>query len=269
MQGTDSLESLLDAPAGGSQAMSEPQATAEPSAPVETHTEPTGVQDSAAPPADAKPDAPPEPETWTKQAVLDERRKRQELEKKLGELEARLTQPPKPQQPKPEEQNKPDWWSSPEEAAQHMQQQMHLQVFETKVAMSERLMRQQHQDYDEVSKVFAAKAQEDPRLLQQLMAHPFPAEFAYQAGQQMRLLDEIGKDPTAYRTKLREDLKAELMAELGQTAPPTAGKPPAQAQQQTPSVPRSLARNVSTVPRQANGQFASLDNRASLDELLG
>ena len=254
MQGTD-LETLLDSPAG------EPQAT--PDTPAQAEAPPqaeTGVDDSAAPPADAKPED--APEQWTKQAVLDERRKRQELEKKLKDFEARFAAPPQPaKQPEPEAQ--PDWWGSPEQAAQALQQQMELKVFETRVAMSERLVKQEHADYDEVSSLFAERAKQDPRLIDELMKHPFPAEFAYSVGQQIKLMDEIGTDPAAYRARL----KAELIAEIGgqQQQPP-----PQQARQaSSPAVPRSLARDVSAQPRLPNGKFASLDQPASLDDIFG
>lgn len=257
MQGTD-LETLLDGPASEPQAMPEATPAAQPEpAPAE----PTGEKDSAAPPADAKPEAKPE-ETWTKQAVLDERRKRQELEKRLQEFEARL-QPQ--QQPQPQPQAKPDWWASPEQAAATLQQQMEMQVFETRVALSEQIVKQRHADYDEVSNLFAERARQDPRLIHELMRHPVPAEFAYQVGQQIRLMDEIGSDPGAYRARLEAEILAKHGITPGQPAAPTSP-----ARQATPSaVPRSLARDVSAQPRTRTGQFASLDTPASLDDILG
>lgn len=252
MQGSD-LDTLLESPAGEPQAMPEP-ARQEPAAEPVTGDK----HESAVPPADAKPEA--QPEEWTKQAVLDERRKRQDLEKKLKEYEARLQpaqQPPAQVQP----ETPPDWWSAPEQAAQALQTQFQQQVFETRVAMSERMMKQQHADYDDVSNLFAERAKSDPRLLQQLIAHPFPAEFAYQVGQQIKLLDEIGTDPAAYRAKV----EAEIRAQLGQTQQPAPQGQKPIAQQ----VPRSLARDVSAQPRRSDGRFGALDAPASLDDLLG
>lgn len=258
MQGTDSLDDLLEgsATATDSTPAEVPVETA--SAPIETGEKP----DSAVPPADAKPDGQVD-ETWTKQAVLDERRKRQELEKKLREFEARL----QPQQ-QPQQQAKPDWWAAPDQAAIGLQQQMEMQVFETRVALSERLIKQQHPDYDEVSNLFAERARQDPRLIYELMQHPLPAEFAYQVGQQIKLMDEIGSDPGAYRARLEAEILAKHGIQAGQ--PPAAAPRQAQARQApTQAVPRSLARDVSAQPRTPKGQFASLDQPASLEDLLG
>lgn len=259
MQGSDDLDALLSA--------GEPGSTPVPaSEPRETDREPveTGEkQDATAPPAEGRSVAEPEAESWTKQAVLDERRKRQELEKRLKEYEQRLQ--PQAQQPAQPQQPQADWWSSPDQAAQVLQQQVEQQVFQTRVAMSERMLRQQHPDYDEVSELFAERARQDPNLLQQVFSHPFPAEFAYQVGQQIKMLQEIGNDPSAYRQRLRDQLREEILAEMGQQ--------PARAQtpQSKPAaaVPRSLARDVSQQPRQPNGRFGNLDSIAPLDDLLG
>ncbi len=266
MQGNDSLDSLLDVSAEKPVAEELREAAAEPQS-AEPSAEQTGDKQSAVPPADANPEAKIEPETWTKQAVLDERRKRQELEKRLNELQERLT--PAQQGAQQQEQPAPSWWDSPEDAARALQAQVQMQVFESRVALSERMMREKHQDYDEVATLFAKRCHSDPQITHQLMQHPFPAEYAYQLGQKIRLMDEIGQDPSAYREKLREDLRAELLAEMGHQTPASRSAT-AQAQKPTSgAVPRSLARDVSAQPRSQSGQFAPYDSRASLDDILG
>lgn len=248
MQGPNDLDDLLNNP-GGEPEVHQPQEVEhrEPVAP-----EPTGEkQESAAPPTDAQPVV-EDAGSWTKQAVLDERRKRQELEKKLAEIEARL----QPQRQAPTQQEQPDWFASPEQAAQAMQAQFAESMFQTRVATSERILKKEYEDYDEVVEVFSKQASKDPNLLQQLYNHPFPAEFAYQVGTQIKLMEEI-KDPKAYREKVRAELLAEMQTGDPKSQAPTASKP---------AVPRSLARDVSTQPRTPSGQFTG---PTPLDELLG
>jgi hypothetical protein len=249
MQGSNDIDDLLNSSGGEPAAHQPQQETVEHSEPA---PEPTGEkQESTAPPAEAQAVV-EDAGSWTKQAVLDERRKRQDLEKKLAELEARL-QPQAPPQPKPEPV---DWFASPEQAAQALQAQFAESMFQTRVHTSERIIRKEHPDYDEVSALFAKRAESDPHLLQQLYNHPFPAEFAYEIGKQIKMLEEI-KDPQAYREKLRAEILAELQSGGQQSQAPQASKP---------AVPRSLARDVSTQPRNSSGQFAG---PVPLDELLG
>ena len=247
MQGPNDLDDLLSASEGEPEVHQPQEAEHREPAP-----EPTGEkQESAAPPAEAQPVV-EDAGSWTKQAVLDERRKRQELEKRLADYEARL----QPQQPQ-HQPEQPDWFASPEQAAQAMQAQFAESMFQTRVATSERILKKEHEDYDEVSNLFAEHAKRDPNLLQQLYHHPFPAEFAYQVGTQIKLLEEI-KDPKAYREKVR----AEILAEQG-LQPGERSQAPATSK---PAVPRSLARDVSAQPRTQTGQFTG---PTPLDELLG
>lgn len=253
MTGSD-LDNLLDD-------TSVPDAQPTPDAPAEAAApEPqgeTGEKQSAAPPTDATTRQQPESGYVPVKAVADERRKRQELEKRLAEFEQRFAQLSQPQQPAPEP---PSWDLEPAQAAQYLQQQFQHQVWTTRVALAEEMLREKHADYDEVSATFAEAAKQDPSLLNRLYAAPNPARFAYQEGRKLRMLAEIGDDPEAYEKR--------ILAKYGftpgqqqQSAPPReAPRVPAQ------SVPRSLARDVSQQPRNSRGQF---DGPASLDDLLG
>jgi hypothetical protein len=129
-----------------------------------------------------------------------------------------------------------------------MQNHFAREMFQTRVALSEQFVKQQHQDYDEVSTLFAEQAKRDPELLNRLYAHPNPAQYAYQVGQQIKFMQEVGNDPAAYRKKLEDEIRAQIVAEQGgsqQAAPAQSGQP------------------------RVNGKFASFDTTASLDELLG
>jgi len=256
MQDNNSLDDLLSGSADDQpQPHAQPEATPER---VEARPEPTGdKQQDAASPAEVE-EVTPESGFVPVKAVQEERRKRQDLEKRLKEYEAKLQQQPQPQQ---EQYQQPDWFASPEQAAQAMQMQFEQQLFQRSVAMSEIVMREKHTDYDEVSNLFAERAKQDPQLLQRLYQHPFPAQFAYQVGQQIRLMEEIGSDPAAYRAKV----EAEIRASLGQ--PERQGqRSTSQAPASSPAVPRSLARDVSQQPRNSAGRF---DGPAPIEDLLG
>lgn len=225
----------------------------------ETQPEPTGEPTSAAPPADANQQA-SDGENWTRQAALDERRKRQDAERRIAEYEKELNDL-RQQRQQPQGQM-PSWYENPEQAAQAMQAQFQNEMFQTRLALTETFMRQQHQDFEEVSVIFAEQAKRDPSLIQKLYSHPSPAQYAYQIGKQIQFMQDVGNDPAAYRKKLEDEIRAQIVAEQGgsqQSAP---------AQSVKPQVPRSLARDVSQQPR-VNGKFASFDTTASLDELLG
>ena len=145
------------------------------------------------------------PESWTKAAVLDERRKRQALEAELQQLK-------QGQQPAGETE-KPDWYGDPEKAAQAMQQQLSQQAFNTKLELSQDMMRGQHEDYDELETEFADLAKQDPRLVQEMLQAPNPARFAYDTAKKAREYTAM-KDVDSYKAKLRQEVEAELRKEL-------------------------------------------------------
>lgn len=243
----------LDDMLNGTEA-AQPEAQPAPSAPEPVAAETGDKHQEAAPPV-ASTDPQPEPDFVPRKAIIDERRKRQELERKLAELEAERVQA-KPHEAPAET----DWYANPEQAAAQMRFEMANQVYQTKVYQSERVMKAEHQDYDEVSAIFAEVAKADPNLARQVFEHPFPAEFAYQTGKRIQLLNDIGNDPNAYRAKL----EAEILAKHGIT--PGNSQPAPQAQPRNAAVPRSLARDVSQQPRRNDGRF---DGPASLDDILG
>lgn len=251
MKGSD-LDNLLDD-------TSVPDAQPTPEAPAEASaSEPqeTGEKQSAAPPTDATARQQPESGYVPVKAVADERRKRQELEKRLAEFEQRFAQLSQPQQPAPEP---PSWDLEPAQAAKYQEQKYAHKLWETTVMLSEEVMRSQYPDYDEVSAVFAEAAQRDPSLMNRLYAAPNPARLAYQEGKILRLVAEIGDNPEAYERKILE--------KYGFTPGQQASAPPREAPRApAQSVPRSLARDVSQQPRNSRGQF---DGPASLDDLLG
>lgn len=263
---TTSIEELLEAKPAG-QAPAEPQASpqtgeAEQPATLQPQTE------TAAPEANTgqQPGAntngvPPTPENPAEEVAKvrafqkkaeDETRKRQELEKQIGELRQqaaemqnylRQSQGQQPAQQQPE-------FLDPE-AVQYLQQirdrdraEIGQELYRTRVEQSQFVMRQQKPDYDEVEAVFADEASRNPALWQELAHHSMPAAFAYEHGRKVKAMREIGEDPVAYREKMKQ----EILAELQTSQPAPQIRPQAQA---APAPPPSLAGVPSATPRMA------------------
>lgn len=138
------------------------------------------------------------------------------------------------------------------------------QVLNERFNMSEMIARRDYQDLDEKLAIFEKAAQANPALAAQLRTHPHPWDWMYKEAQKLQLMSEIGDNPASYREKL----KAELLAELGQTqaqapasAPAAAAPAPAPAAQ----IPQSLATARSAGARSA----PTWSGPSTLDSILG
>lgn len=194
--------------------------------------------------------------------LLSEREKRQEAQRQIAELQGQLQafqQMAQQRPPQPQQEQQPDWYASPEQAAQAMQQtiqnQFTQQIYQTRLVLSEQMLRAQHSDYDEVSRVFADQAQNDQNLLRQLFEHPAPAQFAYQVGRQIQLMSKIGNDPSSYEARIREEERQKVLAEL--KAGGVNGK------QEKPVFPGSLA-----TATQTGRQGGHLDPQTAADSVF-
>jgi hypothetical protein len=178
-------------------------------------------------PGDKQPSVPPTEEEEAQgrvpvAALKEERRKRQELEKRLAALE------------RPDQENGP---------VDPVRQRLDLSV---------EYAREQFPDYEAAEGVFIQEIQKHPRgreIYQAMLADRHPARFAYQVGQQLMALNEIG-DPRTYRDRVLAEAKA-------------ATKP--QPQHSRTSLPQTLAAS-----RDTGGRFASRDSAAPtpLGEIL-
>lgn len=137
--------------------------------------------------------------------------------------------------------------------------------FETRVHMSEHMIAAKYPDYAEMRDVFAEAAARNRGLAEQLVKHPFPAEFAYTMGKRIAIHNEIGEDPAGYKDRLKSEWEAEFKAKYGIQD----GQPAAQAQSRSSApVPKSLAKAPSTSPARApNGQFTS--GPTPLEDIIG
>lgn len=186
-------------------APADPAPTAEvdpPAAEVEPTVEPT----IDAPAASTK--EPESPETWTKAAVLDERRKRQALERQLEEMQARLNQPAQPQQ-------EIDPFEDPKSYFGQLEAKLKGETYKARVELSQDMMRSLKPDYDELELEFVDLAKENPSLWGQLQSSPNPAKFAYETAEKARRLKSL-ENVDQLEARLRSELEAKIRAEMGQ-----------------------------------------------------
>lgn len=170
-------------------------------------------------------------ETWTKAAYLDEKRKRQENEQQLAQLRAELDALKNP--PEMEELD----YSKPEQVASAIQGRAELIATQKVVNLSRAMVKKQHEDYDAMETVFANAAKQDPSLVNQMIAHENPAEFAYKTGKKLSLMQEMGDDPDAYIAKK----VAEAVAAKSEPEPPKPKPKKKPSLAKTPSVSGSSA----------------------------
>ena len=133
---------------------------------------------------------------WSETAYLDEKRKRQELEKQLEEKS----------KPKAEEVN---LFVDPDGFKKSIKDGIRQENFKTKVNLSREFMLEAKPDYEEKEAKFFEMAQTDSALVTKMQNHSNPARFAYETASKQQALDEIG-DPAAYKERLKKEILEEL-----------------------------------------------------------
>lgn len=160
-------------------------------------------------------------------ALEDERSKRQNFESQVQAQQRQIDvliqslQAQGKTEPAPSGQSMPDLLLDPDKWQINLLQKLdgllQNQLFTTKLTLSEDLMRETKPDYDEMIDAFVKPAMErDPTFRQQVITAANPAKFAYQQAKRLKAEKELGDDFDADKLKatLREQVKAELMAEL-------------------------------------------------------
>lgn len=213
-------------------------------APETPAEDPTGEKPADQPKDDAPP-ASKEPQHVPIDALIEERRKRQEFERQLEELR---------NQQKPKE--RPDWHNEPDKAASTLEQQFETRLLNERFNMSETLARQQYgaETIDKDVEAFEAMVKERPYLREELRNAPHPYDFVHQTVQKETMLKEMG-DPETFKQKLLADpeflkLAAEKAGALQPAAPPKPAKPGA---------PPSLAGETSEAAAKGPPIHRSLD----------
>lgn len=155
-------------------------------------------------------------ESWTKKAVLDERRKRQELELKLAEYENKARTGDQPQQ-----EEIPDVFEDPEAALRYFEKKTNQAILNERVNMSREMMKTFKEDYEEMEQVFVDMANENPSLRDQMFRSSSPAKFAYETAKKHSEIQQLTTPEglTAYKEQLRKELLAEMQAANQQPKP--------------------------------------------------
>lgn len=221
---------------------------------VDEAEETTGEEEESAEAQEpeAEEDSTPEPkseekeESWTKAAVLDERRKRQELEARLKEYESRKQEP----------KTRPDVFEDAEGAFRHTEESFSDQMRSMRLDMSVEMMKTAKPDYAEKEAAFIELASENPELVAQMNRHPNPARFAYETAEKHQKWQEM-QNVDEYRSKLEAEIRGKLEQEFAEKY---SAKAEAQAKKKAAITP-SL-----TDARSSPGTEESTDD--SLDSIL-
>lgn len=184
--------------------------------------EPKGEPEPAAPPA-AQPE---EPKHVPLTALLDEREKRQKIERERDEAMQRLQAFQAQQQPK----DKPDIFTDPEAVIAQIRQEAAMQARQVKLELSQELAVKEF-GQDLVAEAYAFfDAPENRHMTHQFAGHASPFHAAVQHYKQIKAMQEIGPDPEAWKAKQLEALRAEILAQ----AVPSAPKAPPPSMAATP-----------------------------------
>lgn len=161
----------------------------------------------AAPAAPAAPVAPAmtEKEKALLAAALDERNKRQALERQLAE--ARAARPATPAEPPKQ------FWDDPEGTLNAFKQEMAGVVVNTRLQTAEMIARSKHPDFEEKVQIFAQLVQQNPGLWQQTLASADPAEFAYTTGKNHKALQDAGSID-GLRAEIKKETRLEMEEEF-------------------------------------------------------
>jgi len=199
------------------------EAKGEPEPKPEPEKAPEPVKESA-PPADD--DAP----TVPRKALEDERRKRQEYEAKLREIEQAQKRKPAP-----------DPVVDPKGFASHVQRDTQMQLLNERMNMSEQLVRSAHgnEAVDAATRAFIEEARKDTALHARMLRQQNPYQFVMDWHKREQTLAEVG-DLDAYKKKLREEILAEAKGN-----PAILGDDFLASVQPRPKAPTSLSQHPS------------------------
>ena len=144
-----------------------------------------------------------EKQDWTLAAVKDERRKRQELEKELESLKQ------KQQEPK----ELPDVFDDQKAFVESIRSEFQQELGNAKLEVARSMMMEFHDDYEAMEAKFIDLAKENPTLRDQAMKEANPAKFAYQQAKKYEEYQKV-QDVDAYKEQLRNEMRAEIEAEI-------------------------------------------------------
>lgn len=250
-QTTEATETTIEAPAAETPT---PEAQAEPEGEQPKAERPRGPDGKFIPKGEEGASPAPTEAPLDHAALIGERRRRQEAEDRLRQLEENLRQQQAPTQA-------PDQWEDPEGYANYLKsdivtqavaaaRQEAYETFQTqRIDMSRQQFAATVPDYGEKVQVFEQMVAQNPALLQELYRAPNPAEYAYNTAKtQLEIMQYGGIDGL---------IQARVQAALQAQAP--APQPAAQA-----PIPETLAGEQSA---RSSGPATTL-TVPSLDDIL-
>lgn len=207
----------------------------------------TGVSEEtqkAAPPAETvKPE-----EQGFKQAMLDERGKRQDLQRQIDAMQAQQNQT-----------EKPDAFVNPDEAIDYGNNEIRSEFEGRLLNMSEAQARLRHDDFDEMNDIFMNElAVQNPMLGQQALKAADPFEFVYQQAKNHKELDGINTLDD-YKAKIETDMRAKLEAEYADKAKSDTNN----------AINAALPPSLSTATATGGNQTPTWGGPTSLSNILG
>lgn len=132
-----------------------------------------------------------------RKALLEERRKRQELEKRVQELE-------------PDDEEAPDPTDDPDGYEKYLRTKWEREQWAERANKSRDRMLEKHSDYEEKERHFLFLANQDPELIKQMNEDPDPAAFAYtKAVESMEAQEKAIEERVLERLKKEGKLKEE------------------------------------------------------------
>jgi hypothetical protein len=166
---------------------------------IDAMDETTGVEEPV-PPTDP---APVVDDTTAKMkafetAMIQERRKRQELEYQLA------------QRQQVQDEDRDEYAESIINKVRVEQDNARIV---DKIKISQELVREKYSDYDEKEAIFIQMTEQNPLLIEEMRSSANPANFAYRTATNQQKLAEMG-DPLEYEKKLTEKITAKVTADL-------------------------------------------------------
>lgn len=184
---------------------------------------PKGEPESASP-------APVEEPALEHPALIGERRRRQEAEAERERLSKELEALRNPPAPPPSVFEDEQGWQQ-HFGSEVINTAVQQATFNSKLDMSEMMVRQANADFEEMKAAFLELADQNPSLRQQALQDPHPWNKAYQIAKSHKAMQDLAAVDV---DDLREKIRAEITAELG-------NRPAA-----TPTLPNSLADSQSS-----------------------
>ena len=252
-KGIDDILNGVDEPVEAPEAVEAPEPQAEPQQ-LEVQAEepkaerPRGPDGKFIPKGET--DASPASQEVDPSPIIAERKRRQEAERKAQELEARLQQLQTPPQPAPDMFENPEGWQSyfGQQITQDVTQYASLNA---KLEMSEMLVAQAFDDFDDLRPKILEFMESNPAVRQEVLADRHPWARAYRMVKNAEAAKELGAtDIGSLRATIEAEVRAKLEAEQKAAVP-------------KPEIPDTLADAQS-----ARGSTVPLAP-PSLDQILG